>query len=178
MTYNQSRNEIVPHEKIVVPSPIIIQIANSIPAEQSDVFQSWLRQLLQIRNLPISNVKKGAKAIALTLDIKLLWPSVKLIAAELKKHGWDNRKRSHRVGLSAAAVGIAVFGNQAAGIAALGSAIGAPLWIVLGAGSMFADQLLKELSGALSESRTISEDEEGFEETYRNTIDLSANPEK
>ena len=178
MTDNKTRNALVLYEEIVVPSPIIVQIAKSIPPEQSDVFQSWLRQLLQIRDLPISNVKKGAKAIALTLDVKLLWPSVKLIAAEIKKHGWDNRRRSHRVGLSAAAVGLAVFGNQAAGIAALGSAIGVPLWIVLGAGSMFADQLLKELSGALSASKKTSENEPGFKETYRDTIDLSANREK
>lgn len=82
------------------------------------------------------------------------------------------------MGLSAAAVGLAVFGNQAAGIAALGSAIGVPLWIVLGAGSMFADQLLKELSGALSASKKTSENEPGFKETYRDTIDLSANREK
>ena len=42
-------------------------------------------------------------------------------------------------------MGIALFGSQSAGIAALGTAIGVPLWVVLGAGAAFANSLIEEL---------------------------------
>jgi hypothetical protein len=49
-----------------------------------------------------------------------------------------------KLGLSTAAVGVAIFGGQGAGIAALGTAIGVPLWAVLGSGAAFADVIIEE----------------------------------
>ena len=49
-----------------------------------------------------------------------------------------------RLGLSAAAVGAVLFGGQDAGIAAQGTAMGVPLWVVLGSGPAFASVVIEE----------------------------------
>ncbi|OCC02401.1 hypothetical protein BA190_24055 [Labrys sp. WJW] len=49
-------------------------------------------------------------------------------------------------GIAGAGAGLAFFGTQGAGIAALGTAAGVPLWVVPGAGSMFAKTLHEELT--------------------------------
>ena len=46
---------------------------------------------------------------------------------------------------SGMALGIAAFGAQGAGVAALGTAIGVPLWVISGAGASLAGVLLEEL---------------------------------
>ena len=71
---------------------------------------------------------------------------IKLMSREMKRYGWDNRSTSTRFGLTGAAVGIALFGGQTAGIAALGGAVGVPLWIVLSSGALFAHTLYSELA--------------------------------
>lgn len=48
--------------------------------------------------------------------------------------------------MGVAAVAMTIFGGANAGIAALGGAIGVPLWVVLGGGSMFAKYLYDELT--------------------------------
>jgi hypothetical protein len=52
----------------------------------------------------------------------------------VKDAAWDDRSWSARLGIGGAALVATTFGSQGAGIAALGSAIGVPLWIVIGAG--------------------------------------------
>jgi hypothetical protein len=49
--------------------------------------------------------------------------------------------------MSGAVAGVALFGGKAAGIAALGTAIAVPLWIVLGAGGAFAGVLIEIIEG-------------------------------
>jgi hypothetical protein len=43
------------------------------------------------------------------------------------------------------ALGLAAFGSQGAGVAALGTAVGVPLWVISGAGASMAGVLLDEL---------------------------------
>lgn len=70
-----------------------------------------------------------------------------LIAAALKDLAWDNRGLPARLGISAAILTAIAFGGQGAGIAALGTAIGVPLWLVFGAGAAFAGELYERLTG-------------------------------
>jgi hypothetical protein len=49
--------------------------------------------------------------------------------------------------MGAAATGAALFGGKAAGLAALGTAIAVPLWVVFGAGGAFMGVLYEELTG-------------------------------
>ena len=59
-----------------------------------------------------------------------------------------------KLGLGGAAVGLAVFGGQGAGIAALGTAIGVPLWVVFGAGAAFLGVLYEEIADKKPDRRT------------------------
>ncbi|GHU14744.1 hypothetical protein FACS189441_5120 [Betaproteobacteria bacterium] len=67
---------------------------------------------------------------------------------------WDERGLTARLGLSGAAVGVALFGGQGAGIAALGTAIGVPLWVVFGAGAAFVGVLYEEITGKKPNAKT------------------------
>ncbi|MFB9984359.1 hypothetical protein ACFSQQ_16525 [Mesorhizobium kowhaii] len=125
---------------------LAVRIAQQATPAQSDALQVWALKLLDIRNSNLPVHQKAKNAIAATISSKFIWPIVKIVASQTKSLGWDNRTAAQRLGLSAAAVGVAVFGGQSAGIAALGGAVGVPLWVVLGAGSMFARYLYEELA--------------------------------
>lgn len=62
-----------------------------------------------------------------------------MISRQTKRLAWDQRSTTARLGLGGAAIGADVLGGQNAGIAALGTAVGVPLWIVTGAGAPFMD---------------------------------------
>ncbi|HEU0277125.1 MAG TPA: hypothetical protein VFQ95_04830 [Rhodanobacteraceae bacterium] len=70
-----------------------------------------------------------------------------LLAKSLKALAWDNRGLAAPLTLAGALVGVVFFGGQGAGIAALGSAIGVPLWVVFGAGGAFLGVLYEEVAG-------------------------------
>lgn len=143
------------------------RVADLASSEQNDALRSWLQQLLALRESNLSTLKKCRDAITITWKAKVILPVLQIIAGEVKKHGWDNRTQSQRFGIGGAAIGVALFGGQGAGIAALGTAVGVPLWIVVGAGSMFAHNLLSELG---SKSTAVPPDDE----TFGPTIDLKA----
>lgn len=127
------------------------QVATYVAANTTDVERAalmhWARQLLEIRDSDLPATKKASEALRLTARSKVIWPSAKIIGREVKRHAWDERSLKGRMGLGAAGIGAAIFGGQGAGIAALGTAIGVPLWVVLGAGGAFAGMLIEELSG-------------------------------
>jgi|SRR5690606_23115558 len=70
-----------------------------------------------------------------------------LISLALKDLAWDDRSLPARLGIAAAVVTAITFGGQGAGIAALGTAIGVPLWVLFGAGAMFLGELYERLTG-------------------------------
>lgn len=110
---------------------------------------AWANGLLDIRNSNLPTVQKSKAAIRLTAQQRVVWPVIRLLAAEVKRIGWDERSAKARLGLAGAAIGATFFGGQSAGIAALGTAIGVPLWVVLGAGATFAGVLIEELKAHL-----------------------------
>ena len=107
--------------------------------------RAWANELLDIRSPDLPKSKKAKAAIGATLKSRVVWATMKIIALKTKQVGWDNRSRTGRLGVAGAAAGIALFGTQSAGIAALGTAIGVPLWVVLGAGASFANVLIEEI---------------------------------
>jgi hypothetical protein len=116
---------------------------------ERDALREWLQGLLEIRasNLPART--KARHALQAT-DSSVILPAARGIGEVIKEKVWDDRTWSSRLGLGGVAVGVLTFGGQGAGIAALGSAVGAPLWIVLGAGGSFAGMLLDELKRSRS----------------------------
>jgi hypothetical protein len=124
---------------------LAIMIAKEINPTEADALREWAYRLLDIRNERVSAAQKAKRAVILTASSKVILPAVKIIARQTKKHGWDNRTSTQKLGMGAAAVGVALFGSANAGIAALGTAVGVPLWVVLGGGAMFMKHLIEAL---------------------------------
>jgi hypothetical protein len=106
----------------------------------------WAQELLAIRASSAPASTKTKQAIAATIKAKTVWPLMKIAGKHLKEIGWSNRTGTQRALLGGVATGVALFGSQTAGIAALGGAVAVPLWIVFGAGAMFANYLVRELA--------------------------------
>ena len=89
----------------------------------------------------------------LTLGTKVAQAS-SVISKSLKGAAWDNRGLPARIALSGAIAAAVFFGGQGAGIAALGTAIGVPLWVVFGAGGAFLGVLYEEIVGKKTGAKT------------------------
>jgi len=131
---------------------IALMIAERINDDQIDIFSNWLSGLLEIRGMDLSVAKKAKLAIKHTYDMKIIMPSLKLmaqeispLAAKIKQIGWTERGLRGRFALVGTGIGALLFGGQSAGIAALGSAIGIPLWIVIGGGASMCGEALDVL---------------------------------
>ena len=131
---------------------LAVAIAKRATPSENTALRHWIVELLEIRGADISALRKSRRALAATAASKVIWPILKIAARQIKQYGWDQRSTTQRLGISGVAVGLTFFGGQSAGIAALGGAVGVPLWVVLGAGSMFAHRLYKELLGAETKS--------------------------
>ena len=125
---------------------LALRIARSASDEERQALAAWARELLDIRACNLSTFQRAKRALQTTLRSKVVWPALKIVAHEVKRLTWDERGYKSRGALLGALVGILVFGGQGAGIAALGAAIGVPLWVVLGAGAAFAAALYEELT--------------------------------
>ncbi len=126
-------------------------IAVSATRGEAEALRVWARRLINLREENISTAAKTRKAIALTASSSVILPAMRIISAQAKKHGWDKRTSTQRLGIAAAAGAIAVFPGANAGIAALGGAVGVPLWMVFGGGSMFLKVLYDELMKGANE---------------------------
>lgn len=120
-------------------------VANAASDLERTALLHWTQGLLEVRDANLTKRQKLAEVAKLTTKYKVAWPIAKIMAAKLKEIAWDNRSTKMRVGLGTAAAAFAVFGSQGAGVAALGTAIGVPLWVVFGAGATFAWVLVEEL---------------------------------
>ncbi|MGN7437635.1 MAG: hypothetical protein ACTHOO_03245 [Alcanivorax sp.] len=111
---------------------------------EREMLIDWLESLLDIRKLQIPNRKKAALAIKETKSRKIIFPIIKKISSMLKSKLWDQRGTASRFAIIGTSIGLSVFYGQSAGIAALGGAIGVPLWVVLGAGGAYAGTIIEE----------------------------------
>lgn len=101
----------------------------------------WAEALTEIRGSGAGPIRKARRALAATCDRKTVWPFVKAIWQEKRRHGWDSRGLSSGVGV----LGVLVFGGAWAGLAPLGEAANLPVWMVIGSGAEFAEALRGEL---------------------------------
>jgi hypothetical protein len=125
---------------------VIQYLSERLSDEERGALIGWARDLLAIRSGTEAPMRKARRALGATYRRKVVTTLLSTTAGSLKDLAWDDRSWSARLGIGAAAITAATFGMQGAGIAALGSAIGVPLWIVLGAGGSFAGMLVDELS--------------------------------
>lgn len=118
--------------------------------DERRTFITWANELLKIRGSAITPSQKAQQALAITRQYNIILPLLNKAGVVLKNGVWTNRSWSARLGLGAAAVAAVAVGSQGAGIAALGGAIGVPLWIVCGAGGAFVGTLIEEIQKSLN----------------------------
>ena len=150
-----------PEEKIVSDHNIsehqkalAVRIAEVSTSEEKVALSKWIERLLEIRESNIPSIQKAKQAIAVTQESDVILPTIKMIGREIKKYGWDERGLPGRLFIGGALVGGAIFGGQGAGIAALGTAIGVPLWVVFGTGGAFIGVAYEELTGEKLDRKT------------------------
>jgi hypothetical protein len=131
------------------PEPKVKNLASAVfkqatPAEKV-ALSEWALEMRMILNSSCSRVEKASLAIRATASAKILLPVMKVVGSELKRHGWDERGLPARTAIGAAAAALTLSGSGA-GIAALGGAIGVPLWVVFGAGGAFVGVIIDEFN--------------------------------
>jgi hypothetical protein len=135
-----------------------LTIARRVVAETSEVDRrallAWAEELLRIRESTLTVAQKARAALRASLRTEVATPLLHVLAEESRDLGirskkvlWDDRGWGARLALGGITLGTVAFGSQGAGIAALGGAIGVPLWLVLGAGGAFLGCLIEELRG-------------------------------
>lgn len=133
---------------------LAVRIASTANASEKEAIRLWIERLLEIKASNLPAMQKAKQAVLVTGASNVVLPTVKMIARETKRLAWDDRGLKGRLGVGGAAVGLALFGGQGAGIAALGTAIGVPLWVVFGAGAAFLGVLYEEITGKKPDSKT------------------------
>ncbi len=125
------------------------RIAAGTTVTERDALLEWAQQLLAISRSSAGALAKTRQAFGATLTREVAWPVSKLLAAEIQRLAWTDRGLKSRWALSAAGAAAVAFGTQGAGIAALGGAVGVPLWLVFGAGGAFLGMLYEELQAKI-----------------------------
>lgn len=110
--------------------------------EDLDALRSWAQTMLDIKGSNAPAFQKAKRAIAASADRKVLAPIMQIAWREMKRIGWEERSLPARMGAAAAALTLS---GQGAGIAALGGAIGVPLFVVFGAGGALAGVIIDEI---------------------------------
>lgn len=124
------------------------EFANSLVKSLNDAekhsLKLWCQDLLIVRNSSVNKIQKIKSIVEATGKRKVIFPVLKSIYKSVKKYAWQDRGVKSRFGIIGIGVGATFFAGQSAGIAALGSAIGVPLWVVFGAGGTFAGFIVEE----------------------------------
>lgn len=105
----------------------------------------WATSLLALRDADLRRIPKAREALRLTHENRVASRVARVVARKVKAAAWTDRGWAARLGLGAAAVTATVAGGEGAGIAALGTAVGVPLWVVFGAGGAFAGAIIDEV---------------------------------
>lgn len=110
--------------------------------EQRAALAAWASRLLAIRDDAEDGFGKARSALAATVDGKAAWPLIQRLGDAIKRNAWDERSPTERAGFAAATAMVALFGGGLAVLTVLGTAVGAPLWIVFGSGDGLARRLV------------------------------------
>jgi hypothetical protein len=119
------------------------EVVNAATADQLAAIAEWAKEMLRIRDSGATLLQKVKLAIGATVDRKALGPLMSVAWRELRRVGWTERGLPARVAIGAAVASLTITG-QGAGIAALGGAIGVPLFVVFGAGGALAGVIIEE----------------------------------
>ncbi|HEV2147664.1 MAG TPA: nucleotidyltransferase family protein [Longimicrobiaceae bacterium] len=131
-------------------APVLLERLDAhLTNPQRRVLVRWATELLRIRRTTAPPLRKAKAALDATYRAEVVVPILRGAGQGLADVAWRDRGWAARLGLGAAAVTALTRGGQGAGIAALGGAVGVPLWIVLGSGGAFAGMLVDELQRSI-----------------------------
>ena len=146
----------------------VIKIVESADEQERLALADWAEGLLRIRESPLSKVQKGRQAIAFTANSKVILPALKSLAKDLNfdqidgakldfkrpkaayaylKGVWKRRSLPMKAFISVATFVTIITGGSGAGLAALGTAIGLPLAVVMGSFASVATMFYEEIKG-------------------------------
>lgn len=152
-------------------------LARGVSPQERVALAAYVEALCGIRDRKAHPMVKAKEAWAATLNSEVVWPVVRTILEEIKRHAWDERGTKGRAGIATSVAAMAVFGSQGAGIAALGGAIGVPLWLVFGAGGAFLAGLYEDLhkkDGSLGDAQPVRTDAGPKRRAQGDVIDVEA----
>ena len=124
------------------------ELASHVADADRPVLLHWARRMGAIRAADTPPLGKVRDALEATYRAEVALALLSGAGRSIRDIALGDRSWGARLGLGAAAVGALAVGAQGAGIAALGGAVGVPLWMVLGAGGRFAGMLVDELERA------------------------------
>lgn len=126
-------------------SDVAERVIGELSSDERQKLRVWLEELLEIRKSEASVIGKLGLLRSSLRHSRSLFPVIRVLYSKLKEQVWDRRSDNGRWFIGASAVGIGLFGLQGAGLAALGGAIGLPLFIVFGGGVTLAKLLIDEI---------------------------------
>lgn len=139
-----------------VEARVVEELVEGASAEDRRALAAWAAALLSARDSDDDGFAKARAAFIATIDGKTVWPLIRRLGDAIKRNAWDERSATERAGIGAATAMVALFGGTFAVLTALGTAVGAPLWIVFGSGDDLARMLVAaDDAGATDPAATI-----------------------
>lgn len=131
-------------------SALVRRSVANLTSEQAKLLLAFFEELLSISRMPIPRGARFRRVIRLLLGLR---KSLSAILKALINRLWTAARETPswrpsvtmKFMLGGAVAGAAAFGAQSAGLAAMGTAIAVPLWLVTSAGSTMLGVLLDEL---------------------------------
>lgn len=125
-----------------VEAKVVEELIEGSTPEERRAIAAWAQKLLDIRNSSDDPFSKSREAFMATIDGKAGWPIIRRLGDAIKRNAWDERSPAERAGVAGATAMVALFGGMFAVLTALGTAVGAPMWIVFGTGDDVARKLI------------------------------------
>lgn len=94
---------------------LAINVVESATIPDREALRMWAGALLDLRSKDMPVTSKAKEAVLVTSRAKVVWPLLKIVSVQVKKHGWDNRSTSQRLGIGAAGSALALFGPAQGG---------------------------------------------------------------
>ncbi|WP_452233054.1 hypothetical protein [Lacinutrix sp. MEBiC02595] len=120
-------------------------IVEKLNTSEKEEILAWAKNVKEIQNDKNLNVKDKIKSLK-ELDNKTAFISLGKIIKTKTKKSWKNASWAKRLGVIGASGALLTVSGSGAGIAALGGAIGLPLFLVTAAGGTLIGTLIDELS--------------------------------
>ncbi|WDF48382.1 hypothetical protein PQ459_07850 [Chryseobacterium sp. KACC 21268] len=115
-----------------------------IPESDREIVLDWATQIKMIQDQTTLSKKEKLKELKELNNSKAFKSAFKIVT-QIFSTKWKNANLPTRLSLVGGGVGILFAGAQGAGIAALGSAIGLPLFLVTAAGGAFIGTIIDNL---------------------------------